>query len=165
MITKGSRLWNYLSSSQQALVGDGMFLLDDSARHANTTLTDYSYLVFPFAKLYEGFLKQLFLDLGIMTEREYKSDHYRVGKTLSPNLVGRLRARSAYGQIASKYNWDLADQLWQTWRNGRNLVFHYFPHNLRALSLAQATELIERICETMEAAVLYTNPDQHHQSI
>ena len=165
MITENSTLWEYLSPSQRELANVGLFLLEDSSRHVGTTLTDYSYLVFPFAKLYEGFLKQLFLDLRLINDREYRSDHYRVGKTLSPHLVGRLRARSAYGQIESKFDSTLALELWQTWKNGRNLVFHYFPHNIRALTLDQAKQIIFRICDTMEMAVAKTNPHAFDRTI
>ncbi len=153
MIQEGSDLWNYLSPSQQALARDGAFLVADSDRHPDTALTDYSYLVFPFAKLYEGFLKQLLLDLRIMTQKEYKSDHYRVGKTLSPSLAGRLGRRSAFGEIEQKFGGDLAVQLWQTWKNGRNLVFHYFPHNYRALTRERAKEIINTIVAVMERAI------------
>lgn len=157
MITQGSPLWDYLSQPQQALVKDGVFLVEDSRRHVGSTLGDYSYLVFPFAKLYEGFLKQLFLDLGILSDREYKSDHYRIGKTLSPFIARRLGDRSAYTRIETQFGKDIALQLWQTWKNGRNLVFHYFPHNYRALTLDQANTIIQQICDTMESAVSRTN--------
>jgi len=157
MIAEGSRLWQYLSSSQRVLAGDGEFLLEDSNRHVNEEPTDYSYLVFPFAKLYEGFLKQLFLDLRVITERDYNGDHFRIGKTLSPNLVRRLRGRSAYGEIERRFGKDLATRLWHAWKNGRNLVFHYFPHNYRALTMEQARGCIANLVETMEQAVEVTH--------
>lgn len=157
MIVHGSRLWQYLSPAQQILAGDGDFLLTDSEKHMNEEPTDYSYLVFPFAKLYEGFLKQLFLDTGIMNEYEYRNDHYRIGKALSPHLAGLLRGKSAYRQVEERYGKDLATRLWHTWKNGRNLVFHYFPHNYRALTLEQAKSLISLIVDTMTQAVEVTN--------
>jgi hypothetical protein len=156
MIIEGSRLWQYLSPPQRVLAQDGAFLLTDSEFHRDQEPTDYSYLVFPYAKLYEGFLKELFVDLGIMDERDYQSDHYRIGKALSPNLARKLGHRSAYGQVEEKYGKDLATRLWHTWKNGRNLVFHYFPHNYRALTLDQAKMLVTLICETMEQAVEVT---------
>src|SRR5437868_4513369 len=150
MIQEGSRLWQYLSTPQRVLAGDGASLLSDSIHHKDEEPTDYSYLVFPYAKLYEGFLKEFFVDLGIIDERDYISDHYRIGKALSPNLVRRLGNRSAYGQVEERFGKDLATRLWHTWKNGRNMVFHYFPHNYRALSLEQAKTLITLIVETME---------------
>ena len=157
MIEEGSRLWNYLSPTQRVLAGDGAFLLADSELHRDQEPTDYSYLVFPFAKLFEGFLKELFVDLRIIDEREYLSDHYRIGKALSPNLIRRLGSRSAYGEIEKRYSKGLATRLWHTWKNGRNLVFHYFPHNYRALTIDQAKSLIALICDTMNAVVEETD--------
>jgi hypothetical protein len=157
MITEGSKLWTYLSPDQRVLSSDGAFLVADTAIHHDEEPTDYSYLVFPFAKLYEGFLKQLFLDLDIIRERDYQSEHFRIGKVLSPNLVGRLRERSAYGQIEKRYGKELATRLWHTWKNGRNMVFHYFPQNYRALNLTQAKMVVDQIIDTMNEAIDMTN--------
>lgn len=156
MIDEGSLLWQYLSPKQRVLAGDGNFLIRDSDIHRDDEPTDYSYLVFPFAKMYEGFLKQLFLDTGIISENEYASEHFRIGKALSPNLAHRLGPHSAYAQLTKHYSKDLATRLWNTWKEGRNLVFHYFPHNYRALSHTDAMELISMIVDTMEQAVMET---------
>lgn len=153
MISERSLLWQYFSPEQQALARDGALLFEDRTLHPNEKLSDYSYLVFPFAKLYEGFLKQLFFDLHIIGEGEYFSDHFRIGKTLSPNMERRLGSNSAYGQVAKRFGKDLADMLWQTWKQARNLVFHYFPHNYRALSLERARELATEIVNAMVFAV------------
>jgi hypothetical protein len=162
MIAEGSQLWQYLSPAQRVLAADGAFLLRDSAIHKDQEPTDYSYLVFPFAKLYEGFLKQLFLDLGIIAKRDYESDRFRIGKALSPHLVRRLRGRSAYGELEQQFGASLATQLWEAWKEGRNLVFHYFPHNLRALSHEQAQHVIEKLISAMESAVMTTRVLDKH---
>lgn len=156
MIESGPSLWNYLSETQRELYRDGKLLIEDRTDHPNEHLSDYSYLVFPFAKLYEGFLKQLFCDLGIITRREYESTHFRLGKVLSPNLVRRLGRRSAYAAVQARYGKDLADTLWQTWKQGRNLVFHYFPHNVRRLDFEEAIAVITMITDMMQKAVLAT---------
>jgi len=151
------RLRAYLSADMNALLGDGEFLIEDSARHAAAgTLAgrqDFSYVVFPFAKLYEGFLKKLFLDSHIITELDYHSDHFRIGKILSPNLARRLGGRSAYQQISDRYGNELAARLWHTWKEGRNLVFHYFPHNFRRLTRAQAVAICGTIVHTMTESI------------
>lgn len=160
MIETSSRLWQYLSPDMQALLRDGEFLVEDSTRHNTPPLassgappTDFSYIVFPFAKLYEGFLKKLFLDAGIISQRDYRSDHFRIGKVLSPNLARRLGARSAYAQISNRYGNELAAHLWHAWKEGRNLVFHYFPHNFRRLTRDQAIELINTLTNTMTESI------------
>lgn len=153
----GTILWQYLSPEQRVLAGDGLFLLSDSQNHKDQEPTDYSYLVFPFAKLYEGFLKQLFRDLDIISERDWASTHFRIGKALSPNIARRLGKKSIYIQVEKRFGTELAMHLWHTWKEGRNLVFHYFPHNYRALSLDQAKMLIGQIAETMALAVGMTH--------
>ena len=157
MIQEGSPLWQYLSPEQRRLALDGHLLVEDRQLHPNQLLSDYSYLVFPFAKLYEGFLKQLFSDLDIISERDYRSDHFRIGKVLSPNLVRRLRNRSAYGQLEERFGKDLATRLWHTWKEARNLVFHYFPHNFRALTQEEAGKLITLLIGAMDQAVQSTH--------
>ena len=158
MIEETSALWQYLAPDMRALVRDGEFLIEDSTRHKDKPPTDFSYLVFPFAKLYEGFLKKMFLDVGILSQLDYTSDHFRIGKALSPNMARRLGDRSAYKQISDRYGVELSARLWHTWKEGRNLVFHYFPHNLRSLTRPQAIELINQITGTMREAVLILAP-------
>lgn len=163
MITDSSPLWQYMSPEQRSLASDGQTLIEDRKLHPNEKIGDFSYLVFPFAKLYEGFLKQLFLDVRIISETDYRSDHFRIGKALSPTLVRRLGKRSAYGQIEERYGRELADKLWNTWKQGRNLVFHYFPHNYRKLTVAESQTLIDQISTTMEESVERTNVLQSRQ--
>ncbi len=161
MISKESGLWQYLTSEERSLALDGQFLVDDTKRHKDSGPTDFSYLVFPYAKLYEGFLKQLFRDLGIIEDRQFYSNHYRIGKALSPNIVRRLGKQSAYHEIEKLFGVVLADRLWNTWKEGRNLVFHYYPHNVRSLTLERAKMIIDGIQQTMEEAVGKTNILDH----
>jgi hypothetical protein len=156
LVKPGSLLWQYLSPQQRVLIEDGEFLLADSLVHVNQEPTDYSYIVFPFAKMYEGFLKQLFLDLDIISENQYYSDRFRIGKALSPNFA-RSQNYSVYREIEQRFGKGLATRMWHIWKDGRNLVFHYFPHNYRALTRSQAEALIHNLVETMEEAVLITH--------
>jgi hypothetical protein len=152
-----SPLWFYLSQSQQRLLQVGMFLVEDRKKHPTDELWDYSYLVFPFAKSYEGFLKQLFLDLDIISTRDYASDHFRIGKALSPHFMNRFGYPSAYTKIKLRYGIELADMLWLAWKEGRNTVFHYFPHNIKALSEYEAMLCIHKIIDAMQQALNETH--------
>ena len=154
-IDKTSFFWNYLSAGQKGLIEEGLYLLEDTKNHPDVRITDYSYLVFPFAKAYEGFLKKLFLDLEFIPQQVYESDHFRIGKALNPHLEKILRHESIYDKIIQRCgNRSLADELWNVWRKGRNLVFHYFPHNLRALSLTDADNIINEMLTVMDRAVM-----------
>lgn len=156
-LAEGTLLWQYLSPEERVLAGDGQFLLKDSQLHRDEEPTDYSYLVFPFAKLYEGFLKQLIRDLEIISEDEWASTYFRIGKAMSPNMAKRLGRHSVYAQISDRFGGELASRIWHTWKEGRNLVFHYFPHNYRALTMDQAKFLIRQIVETMDLCVRETH--------
>ncbi|HCM38088.1 MAG: hypothetical protein UV61_C0009G0052 [Candidatus Gottesmanbacteria bacterium GW2011_GWB1_43_11] len=155
MLDENTALGRYISTGQLALIREGYYLIDDIKHHVPTNpVTDYSYLVFPFAKAYEGFLKQLFLDLGFIKIWQYESDHFRIGKELSPGLAKELKQRSIYTQLGHKFgNFELADKLWLMWKRGRNMIFHYFPHNLKAVTLVEAENIVEELMSVMQEAV------------
>lgn len=149
-IDKTSFFWNYLSVGQKGLVEEGLYLFEDLQVHPDLRITDYSYLVFPFAKAYEGFLKQIFRDKKLISRLDYISDHLRLGKLMSPNLIGKLGPDSLYLKIENGYSKELADKIWNVWKNGRNQIFHYFPHNIKAITFSEARELCLEILKTME---------------
>ncbi|MEK7523241.1 MAG: hypothetical protein AAB569_06655, partial [Patescibacteria group bacterium] len=60
LVNKKSAFWSYLSQGQKDLLEEGLYLMDDIIRDHAYQFKDYSFLVFPFAKAYEGFLKQIF---------------------------------------------------------------------------------------------------------
>jgi len=147
------KFWQYLPQPQKDLVLEGQYLMKDVIKDEKTYhFKDYSFLVFPFAKAYEGFLKQLFKDIGFISHLDYISDHLRLGKLMSPNLIGRLGERSLFKKIRDADGQDLADKIWSTWKIGRNQIFHYYPHNLKALNFTEAEQVINQIIQTMEEA-------------
>lgn len=145
-----SDFWNYLSQGQKDLILGGEHLMNDVIRERNYEFKDYSFLIFPYAKAYEGYLKQLFRDLKFFSHLDYISDHLRLGKLLSPHLISRLEDRSLYLKIKNNSTKDLADRIWNTWKMGRNQVFHYFPHNTKAVSFEGAEKIVAEIIGTME---------------
>lgn len=153
LIDRTSKLWQYLPGEQRQLVEDAERLVGNAQTEAQK-LTDYSYLVFPIAKMYEGFLKKLCLDLGLVSEQQYYSEHFRIGKALNPNLEAHLRLESVYDKLCQHLaGHDLADELWQAWKRGRNSLFHYFPGRLTRLTLEEAIETIGFVLTVMEKAV------------
>ncbi|MBP9690566.1 hypothetical protein KBD81_00640 [Candidatus Woesebacteria bacterium] len=140
------QIWEYLSLTQKDLIQEGGFL---GRVVQKERFKDYSFLVFPYAKAYEGYLKQLFLDIDFMTHLDYISDHFRLGKFLSPHLMHRLEDRSIYAQIRNHATEDFAKRIWEMWSKGRNEVFHYYPHNLRRIEFSEATELNDDFLRVM----------------
>ena len=150
--------WQYLSQTQKDLILEGQYLMNDVIRHHVYQFKDYSFLVFPFAKAYEGFLEQLFKEIKFISHLDYISDHLRLGKLMSPNLTDRLGDRSLYKKMTETVTKDFADRVWETWKLGRNQVFHYFPHNFKALSFEEAERIVNQITQTMEEAYMKLKP-------
>lgn len=153
MLDRSSPLWNYFGTHQRELIEDGEYLFENAGLDSKV-LNDYSFLVFPLAKAYEGFLKKLFFDLGFIDERTYNGNRFRIGKALNPSLERRWRHESIYDKLVSYCGGkDLANDLWQVWKKGRNLLFHYFPHNLHKLTLEEAKEIRDEMIQAMEKAL------------
>ena len=153
-ISRESTLWNYLTPEVRDLVEDGEVLLTFVEKYQDQeTISDYSFVVFSFAKAYEGFCKKFFLDLDAITMDEYYGDDIRIGRMLSPNnlkaadgIMHKVCAKLPGGE-------DLAQKMSKSWKQGRNLVFHYFPHNYRRLTYNEALELVEGFISTMTLCV------------
>lgn len=156
-----AKLWQYFSENQKELILEGQYLMDDIIKDHAFHFKDYSFLIFPFAKAYEGYLKKLFLDIKFISHLDYISDHLRLGKLMSPNLIAKLGDRSLYKRIEEKAGKELANQIWETWKIGRNQIFHYFPHNFKAVNFQEAEIIVEKIILAMEAS--YTNLYQNLQ--
>lgn len=156
--------WSYLGEDLQKLLMTSEFLykvveswgadLPGGKREFN----DYSFVVFPAAKAYEGFLKKLFLDLKFITEEDYYGKHFRIGKALNPSLSKELRSEGVYDKIAEYCHGQvLADKLWEAWKLSRNLTFHWFPNEKNAITLPEAGERIEMIINVIDEAVVGCN--------
>lgn len=130
----------YLPPSQAALVLDVSVLLNRLQKFDH--ISDYSFLVSPISKAYEGFLKDFFLDIKLIDDFSYKSDRFRVGKTLNPSL--RYKRFSIYQKLIDidENGEELAEILWNAWKYGRNEIFHYFPNALKNLTRQEAEERI-----------------------
>lgn len=154
LIFKTSDFWFYLSKNQKDLINEGIYLMNSIIRDSAYIFKDYSFLVFPFSKAFEGFLKKLFKDINFISHLDYISDHLRLGKLMSPNLIEKLGERSLYKKIKNKAGDKLAEKIWNCWKAGRNQVFHYYPHNLKALNFFEAEKIIDEILQTMEEAYI-----------
>ncbi len=153
VIDRKSALWGYLTSDIKGLIVDGELLIR-GADSIPQKVSDYAYLVFPFAKAYEGFLKKLFLDLDFIKEDEYYGDEIRIGRILNPGFTKN------HGNVFSKLcstvgeQKELAEGMWGIWRKGRNQVFHYFPHNFRKLSYDEALDIVKELVSVMDDAAM-----------
>jgi len=150
--------WDYLEEDLQELLEES-YLLMETLRGMGADLPggtkefhDYSFIVFPAAKAYEGFLKKVFLDLKFISEDDYFGKRFRIGKALNPSLPVKMRNEGWVYSKVTKYceGSELADEMWLTWKNSRNLVFHWFPNEKNALSFKDAQRRVDQIIATID---------------
>jgi hypothetical protein len=152
--------WSYLGEDLQELLEQSVILVKTVEKwggnlpNGRKEFHDFSFVVFPAAKAYEGFLKKLFLDLGFISETEYLGKRFRVGKALNPALDKRYRAQEGvYDKLVDYCDGkQLADSLWEAWRSGRNLLFHWFPKEKNAINFEESKERVKMIISTIDRA-------------
>lgn len=145
--------WDYLEEDLQELLRESQLLLK-SVDKWKEKFHDYAFIVFPAAKAYEGFLKKFFLNLGFITKEDYSGKRFRVGKALNPTLDPRFREKEGvyHKLVAYCGGEDLAETLWNTWKECRNLLFHWFPEEKNAVSREEASERILMVINAMDKA-------------
>lgn len=145
--------WEYLDHDLRELLKESSLLIE-KVQEWDQKFHDYSFVVFPAAKAYEGFLKKLFLDLGFIEVRDFRGKRFRVGKALNPSLdPKRYKKRSVYRKLVSYCQGpELADNLWRTWKNSRNVLFHWFPDEKNAIDFPESTKRFELILNSMDKA-------------
>ncbi len=151
MKIKNKHWWNYLSKDLQ----EGLelsFRLSDISAQWSDRLHDYSFIVFPAAKAYEGFLKVVFLDMGLIGKEDFYSKNFRIGKSLNPDLEEKYKNNDwVYAKLAEYCKGrDLPDKLWTTWKESRNQTFHWFPGKKNTLTHAEAVEKLLMIISAID---------------
>lgn len=143
--------WSYIEEDIRGLLTQA-FGLFEFAKSSQKQFDDYAFVVFPAAKGFEGFMKKVFLDMGFISSEDYYGKRFRIGKALNPNLEEAIRHESVYDKLV-KYckGKKVADQLWETWRLSRNLVFHWFPNEKNNLTLDEAKKRLDMIISAMDS--------------
>lgn len=132
----------------------GRDIRDDTA--FRSLIHDYSFIVFPMAKAYEGFLKKWLFTNKLIDKNDYLSDHFRLGKALNPSLDRKFRDNDyVYDKIvANCSDPHLADRLWDAWKECRNLIFHYFPDREHLVATTEeAQSRLNQLTSVMAAAL------------
>ena len=145
--------WNYIHEDLRELLREATLLVN-KVEGWEEKFHDYAFIVFPAAKAYEGFLKTLFRDLGFIDGKDFYGKRFRVGKALNPALDRHLREKeSVYDKLVDFCQGkDLPDAMWNTWKEGRNLLFHWFPNQKNAISYEEAEKRVSKIFDTMDLA-------------
>jgi len=152
---KNTNWWKYLDESMRDLVEESFVLLEREER-LQEKLHDYSFVVFPMAKAYEGFLKKLLLDMKLIDSRQYFGEHFRIGRALNPSLPKRYRAGWVYGKLVESCGGrdELPLAMWEVWKRARNRIFHFFPDHHEFINLGEARGLVEEISDVMSKALV-----------
>ncbi len=152
--------FQFLDEGMKDLVNQSYRLLEMfNGQFSNVQFHDYSFIVFPLAKAYEGFLKKWFYASGMIDNQAFQSDHFRIGKALNPSLPPKYKDDwYVFDKVKARctQNPQLADRLWRAWKEGRNLTFHYYSHRGYALSLNDAQARIDQLTSAMDAATRCT---------
>lgn len=116
-------------------------------------LYDYSFVVFPIAKAYEGFLKEYLYDLQLINQHTFEGKRFRIGRAMNPDIRENQQDEFwLYDDIELMCGKQVAHVLWQTWLQCRNRVVHFFPKETHKIALKEAKERIEMVLETMDMA-------------
>lgn len=143
---------SYFLYQREAGLGGGM-ANSALAGRVNRGLYDYSFVIFPVAKAYEGFLKQYLYDLQLIDERTFEGKKFRIGRAMNPDIRESQQDEFwLYDDLELFCGRQTAHVLWQTWLQCRNRVVHFFPKDEHRISLPQAKERIEMVVETIDTA-------------
>lgn len=143
----------YLHKEERELVQISLELFAREER-LGTAFTDYSFIVFPMSKAYEGFLKGFFYDMGLIPKDMYLSHRFRIGRALNPDLSPQKQDEQwVYQRVVELCDAEVAHSLWFAWLECRNQLFHFFPDAPKKLSLDQAQKHLELLANTMQLAV------------
>jgi len=156
IVNRDTNLWKYLTQEMKELVVEGEALLKSCQLSGEIEVKDFSYLVFPWGKLYEGFLKKVFLDLNFITSEDYYGNEVRIGKLLSTGMGNKPPHRlSIVNELSSSkiLGENLTKVMRGVWKNSRNSVFHFFPDNVYKLDLDTAKKRINEVVKCMELVV------------
>ncbi|MGI5827695.1 MAG: hypothetical protein ACOX6V_01590 [Patescibacteria group bacterium] len=143
-----------LPASQRELLQQSFYLIED-IEYKKKTFYDYSFIVMPAAKAYEGFVKDMLFRLGLISEKRYTGKRFRVGKALNPALAQSdpNSFEALYDDLENLYHSkELPELLWQTWKECRNKIFHYFIDNTQHITLHEAKERLQQILTAIEKA-------------
>ena len=153
---------DYLPKEQIALLDDVQYLLKILPKNH---INDHCFLVSSISKAYEGYLKNFFYKIGIISAEEHDSDRFRVGKTLNPSL--RYKRFSVFQKLSDldASGEELAEALWDAWKFGRNEIFHFFPGKIKYLTREEAEDRIRLLLNAIIKSGQFLEANKHYTDL
>lgn len=147
-------LWyGLLSSHGQRLVRLSSYLYEREVR-LHTNLSSYSFVVFPMAKAYEGFLKTYLHEMQILPKAGYEDHKFRIGRAMNPDISERHKDEWwLYDDLERVCSRDVARGLWDAWIECRNRLFHFYFDDEVPLPLPIAKKKLLQMHVAMEKAM------------
>lgn len=151
--------YEFLDPGMQQMVDQSYILIREELDLPQPRFSDYAYVLFPLARAYEGFLKKYMLQLDILPESQLMDKYFRIGRSLNPELPEHLQDHAWLFDDLERLcrdcgEPDLAQQMWDLWKEGRNQIFHYyFPAQARHVSLNEANQFQDRFFGLMKQAI------------
>jgi len=148
----GKNTYLFLHEYQRKLLNDGLLIKDNltffaSSRTFRYLLNDFSVVVFPSAKAFEGYIKKIFLNIKLITKKEIEKDPYQSigkiinGEKIKNKIIDKKRDRSFLKLLSAQ--WDLC----------RNVILHYDIDQPEIInSKEEAFRKVENIYEVMKKA-------------
>lgn len=148
-------LFTFFSNEERHLCRDTLSMVEWlSVPSRRPEVHDFSFIVFPLAKAYEGFLRDYFFQAGLISKRDYEGKYFRIGRSFNPDLPNRLRDEDwIYDDVARLCSEETARDLWKAWIEGRNHLFHYYSHDRYCLTYEEAVERVWMLVDVMEKAM------------
>ena len=146
-----------LTDEEKTLAQTTMNLLKEfDPQRSTVKLDDYSFIIFPLSKAYEGFLKSFLLKEELIDYETYISKRWRIGRALNPDISQSQQDELwFYDDLVQRKGGEVARQAWNTWLVGRNHIFHFFPESGHDLFLDydQALGKVALIIDTISNLV------------
>lgn len=142
-----------LDENGQRLVHLSIALYEREVR-MQTPLESYSFLVFPMAKAYEGFIKLYLKKMGLLNRSDYNDSKFRIGRALNPDISEQHKDEWwLYDDVARSCGEKVSRDLWDAWIQCRNRVFHYYFNQETEMDFDQATKKLFQMAQAMDSAM------------
>ena len=129
-------------------------ILYEREERMKTMYESYSFVVFPMAKAYEGFIKLYLKKTGILNRSDYIDVKFRIGRALNPDISDRHKDEWwLFDDLERACGKDTARAMWNAWIECRNHVFHFYFDDEIEMDLEEAKNKLIQMNTAMAKAM------------